>query len=73
METKEDKREKEAQNKQQMVSHKEGKVGLDIDEDVEGLVGFGKKSHSRGDDHKNDRKGGRKNKPNFKADDFPTL
>ena len=74
METKEDKRKNEGKNKQQIVSHSEVKVGLDIEEDVEGMVGFGKKaSHSRADDHKGDRKGGRKNKPQFKADDFPTL
>ena len=74
METKEDKRNNEGKNKQQLVSHTHLKAGLEIDQDVEGIVGFGKKvNQSRGDDYKGDRKGGRKNKPQFKADDFPTL
>lgn len=73
METKEDRRGGK-QAAQQIVQKGEAKVGLSIEEDNIDMLGFGKKaSQPRGDDHKNDRKGGRKNKPAFSADDFPTL
>ena len=73
LETKEDRRGGK-QAAQQIVQRGEAKVGLSIEEESMGMLGFGKKaSQSRGDDHKNDRKGGRKNKPAFSADDFPAL
>ena len=47
--------------------------GLEIEEEDMSYLGFGKKSsYLRGEDSK-DRKGGRKQKPQFSADDFPTL
>ena len=74
METKEDKKNKEKGPSQQSVQQNAIKVGLDIEEEDMSYLGFGKKSsgHSRADDNK-ERKGGRKQKPQFSADDFPTL
>lgn len=60
---------------QQVVQQSEMKVGLDIEEENLGMLGFGKKvSQPKPEEpQRGDRKGGRKAKPQFTADDFPSL
>jgi len=77
LESKEDKKNQE-KNGEQNVKHTSIKVGLDLDEEKLNVVGFGAKPHHvKHEDHKGaekrDNKGGKKNKPLFSADDFPSL
>lgn len=63
-------------NGEQRVKFNSAKVGLDIDESDLGKLGFGSKPLPKEHNHQKPeepRKGGKKNKPQFSNDDFPTL
>ena len=72
--TKEDLKAQERNTNEQGVKMASGKVGLDIDEADFDKVGFGKKPVVRetGKAEEHNRKG-KKPKPHFTADDFPSL
>lgn len=75
--TKEDLKNQE-RNNQQTTKHNSSKVGLGIDESDFGKVGFGQKAAPTRDNREAQRteepkRGGKKNKPQFSADDFPSL
>ena len=72
--TKEDKRGEEGRKVQQVVRHNETKTGLGIDEADFDKVGFGSsKPQKQVEERKNDKRGRKGNKPQFSAEDFPTL
>jgi hypothetical protein len=57
----------------QTVKLNSGKAGLDIDESDFGKLGFGSKPAPKEHRQEENRKAGKKNKPQFSNDDFPTL
>lgn len=71
--SKEEEKNKE-RNREQAV--KFTKTGVDIDETAKSVLGFGSKPVPQQREEKvekTDKRGGKKGKPQFSADDFPTL
>ena len=78
MTTKEDRRGGEDRKTQQNIQQNSSKVGLGIEEADFDKVGFGskpapKEAPRQEEPQKGGKRGGKKNKPQFSADDFPSL
>ena len=79
MSTKEDRKNEEDKKTQQTIKHNSAKTGLDIDEADFNKIGFGHKpapaprETQKHEDRRTDKRGGKKNKPQFSNEDFPSL
>ncbi len=73
VQTKEEKKHEE-RNTEQTVKFTSGKAGLEVDEATKSVLGFGAKptQHNKNEERV-EKKGGKKGKIQFNADDFPSL